>query len=176
MQSFSIRDEKESTRVKVSDCGSIKTKDFFTFETAEGKNFVWSHFYPAIADTATASMILRPSGVTNHLYFNIMAEGDAHYTIHELPVLSAAGTTLDPVCTHRSQKTVSGTSCFYTPTITSYSGTTLLQGYIPNLLGGGSGARVFHWHFPSNVTVAVSVRNCAGAAKNIGIEATWNEE
>ena len=184
MLSVSIRDKEKSKRVGVDELtGGLYNIDIMHEHIHKGKAFNFSHFFPDVSNGATVACIFRAhSGVTPHFRGDISVGGDCHFLFMEDVTLSYSGTTGTPVNRNRHSSKESKVSGFVLSSgVTSYSGTTLLNEFIPGgtkgFAAGGAGGEVDEWCMdPSGSTYIIAIRNMGGASKNIGIKALWYEE
>lgn len=181
----SLTDRNDNTKNVSVDAtiNALNVIDDFHHEIHEGEVFDFSHFFPAVADGATVAVAFRAhSGVTPHIRSNISVGADSVYKFFETAAgaLSGSGTTDTPVARNRTNIKESSVSGFVTPTVTTYSGTTLLTEFIPGgtgpFSGGGTGGEaVNEWCIASGTTYIVAIRNISGGASDINIRAQWYE-
>lgn len=150
---------------------SLKIMQTIDDESHLGNGYTFSHFFPKLADQATAAISIRNhSATTLCLIFNVAAGGDAVTLVQASPTLSASGTCVVPINRNRICGLTSGVSVYVSPTVTSYSGVTLSSLYV-----GGIREEKYEWILNSGVTYVFAIRNTGGAARNVGIQLSWYE-
>lgn len=161
---------------------ALQTIDVFHYEIHEGNAYSLSQFFVALANSATATMMVSTIGGCHpHFELGVISEGNAYVLLQASPTIKHSGTTMTPVNRDRTSSNASKLVGHYSVSgVTSYAGTTLWKGIIPggvkNTAVGGTSTQRQEWILNSGTTYIIAVRNIAGSAKNVSVDANWYEE
>lgn len=156
------------------------TLDYIHEKLHEGGVFLASHYFSAVANTASASVLLVTGPIAVHLVGTVQAGGQARIRIYEGAVASSVGTVLPSYNLNRVSTRTLNTKLYYTPTVAGGSEGTLIYdsmsaaGKGPQA-GGGDLRRGSEYILKADTTYYFVITNTSGNAQNYAIELEYYE-
>ncbi len=184
----SASDETTPIPIFVDESNSLIIIDHDTNQIHLGKFWNISHYFSAIADSASVEILIKTSSDEElHVGIYIASGGDAKFEMFESPTLAGNGTQIT-IVNHNRQKvadspTVSTTTtAYHTPTHNSPQsyGTALVPNgiFIPggakSKASGTSGFNDDQWVFAKSTDYLIKMTNISGAAQNISIDTHYH--
>lgn len=147
----------------------------------EGRLFEVSHIFAAVADAASAEILITTGTKAVHLRSRADTEGKSYGYLFEDAVASVAGTGLTNVNRDRNSANTAETVVTHTPTLTS-DGTQLTETLIPG--GGAVGGNVIggslnsfeEFELKPNSVYLIRLTNESGAAADMAASLVFYEE
>jgi len=145
----------------------------------KGNVYTAGYLFTAVASAATATFLSSVHAATyRHRIISVAALGNSLVQFYEGTTTSSDGTALTIFNRNRNSANTSGTTLFYTPSVTA-DGTELPPDYIfggsKSKAGGGEGGFDSEYVLKPSTKYLVRITNQSGAAENIIISPTWYE-
>lgn len=147
----------------------------------DGEMFSAGVIVSALADDASADIVIRANTTQAHLVLQVAATGNAEIHFFESPVFTNVGAQLTPADKNRITANEALTEVFSISSTTS-NGTELNGGMVlpGGTKGGGSGGvnvtqREGEWVLAPSTDYLLKVFNHSGGAQDVSIGAMWYE-
>jgi hypothetical protein len=178
-QKVSIVDASGTIVLVDATLGALVTIDGAHKEVHDGKFFVVSRYYAAIAAAGVADMrVLVGAAKALHVTVSVAAGGNANVDIYEGTTYTANGTAVTIYDRNRTTANASTATSFHTPTVLVL-GTDIFDGFCP----GGSKQSAMgsvrsngqEWIFKKSTDYLIRVTNVSAGNADYSIEVEWYE-
>jgi len=162
--------------------GRLGVIDHAHREIHKGRSYHAAHLWAAIADDATAQVLVSTSGYECHMVPQASVGGDFFAYIYEGTVVTgASGTAVTAFCQNRQAPIAASAQVFHGPEGISATGTAIVPG---QLLAGGGGPKSpggaaqsrSEWIFSANQNYLIRFVNKAGGTKAASVTLEWYED
>jgi len=145
----------------------------------KGNVYTAGHLFVSVASAAIATFLISvPAATYPHMIISVAALGNSLVQFYEGTTTSSDGTAVTIFNRNRNSANTSGTTLFYTPSVTA-DGTELAPDYIfggsKSKAGGGEGGFDSEYVLKPSTKYLVKITNQSGAVENIIISPTWYE-
>ena len=144
----------------------------------QGRFFNLSKIFAAVANNASADVLMKTGATAPHMVFDVTAGGNAYIYLYEGTTVSADGTTLAVTNHSRASTRVADLTGFHTPTV-SATGTQLDELFIPAgsgpKAGGGGVSFADEYILAVSTNYLIRITNKSGGAADFGVHVEFYE-